>query len=152
MSHKKCIISLFYCLLNISATEKQIYKPFFSSESWDPYVNFCHKSFYGIVYKAYYKSIHKYTGCPIIKFTFLIYQFLRPLIWLRDCSVLEIYVFISPFNRTMFEYSSLFTHQILMVQYFKRSWIRPQIILFCVFMFLTSWGWAVPSSGQLSYH
>ena len=37
MSHKKCIISIFDCLLNISATEKKIYKPFFSSENWDPY-------------------------------------------------------------------------------------------------------------------
>ena len=32
--------SMFDCLLNISATEKQIYKPFFSSENWDPYENF----------------------------------------------------------------------------------------------------------------
>ena len=30
------------------------------------------------------------TGCPIIKFTFLIYQILSPLILLRYCSVLEI--------------------------------------------------------------
>ena len=39
MSHKKCIISLFDCLLSISATEKQISEPFFSSENWDPYEN-----------------------------------------------------------------------------------------------------------------
>ena len=49
------------------------------------------------------------TGCPIIKFTFLINQFLSPLILLRDCSVLEIYVLISLFKITMFEYSSMFT-------------------------------------------
>ena len=30
-----------------------------------------------------------------------------PIILLRDCSVLEIYVLVSPFKRTMFEYSSM---------------------------------------------
>ena len=39
VSHKKCIITIFDCLWNISATEKQIYKPFFSSQNWDPSVN-----------------------------------------------------------------------------------------------------------------
>ena len=39
MSHKKCIISLFDCLINISATKKQISNPFFSSKNWDPYEN-----------------------------------------------------------------------------------------------------------------
>ena len=49
------------------------------------------------------------TGCPMIKFIFTIHQFLRPLILLRDCSVLEIYVLISLFKRTLFEDSSMFT-------------------------------------------
>ena len=97
------------------------------------------------------------TGCPIIKFTLLIYQFLSPLILLRDCSVQEIYVLISPFKRTMFDYSSIFTFRDMKnsieyphfvnfytpnfdapekLKYFKRSWIKPYIILFGVYMFL----------------
>ena len=73
------------------------------------------------------------TECPIIKFTISIDQYLRPLISLRDCSVLEIFVLISLFKRAMFDCSSKFTfqdmkrsieyprfkastHQILMVQ------------------------------------
>ena len=51
----------------------------------------------------------KYTGCPIIKFTFLIDHYLSPLILLRDCSVLEIYVLISSFKITMFLCSIMFT-------------------------------------------
>ena len=38
-----------------------------------------------------------------------LHQFLSPLILLTDCSVLEIYVLISPFKKAMFEYSSIFT-------------------------------------------
>ena len=44
---------------------------------------------------------HGYTGCPIIKFNFLIYQFLSRLTLLKDCSVLGIHVLISAFKRTM---------------------------------------------------
>ena len=36
-------------------------------------------------------------------------HYLSPLIWHRDCSVLEIYVLISPFKRAMFLCSSMFT-------------------------------------------
>ena len=31
------------CLFNISKTYKQIFKSFFTSENWDPYVNFEYK-------------------------------------------------------------------------------------------------------------
>ena len=96
------------------------------------------------------------TGCPILKFTFSIYWFLSPLILLRDCSVLEIYVFISLFKRSMFENSSMFPFQDMTysIEYshfrsfntpnfdgseklrnFNWSWIRSNIILFGVYMF-----------------
>ena len=66
------------------------------------------------------------TGCPMIKFIFTIHQFLRPLILLRDCSVLDIYVLISPFKRTMFECSSMFTFRDI-----KHSIEYPHFQSFC---------------------
>ena len=102
------------------------------------------------------KCYNQGTGCPIIKFTFLIYKFLSPLILLRDCSVLEIFVLISPLKKTMFKCSSMFTFRYMKhsmenihfwsfytpkfddlekLKYFKMSWIRPYIILFGIYMF-----------------
>ena len=49
------------------------------------------------------------TGCPIIKFTFLIDHYLSLLILHRYCWVSATFVLISPFKRTMFQCSSMFS-------------------------------------------
>ena len=62
---------------------------------WSPRYKF------GLVDLIWHIGIGKFclvaTGCPIIKFTFVIYPFLSPLILLRESSALEMYVLISPY-------------------------------------------------------
>ena len=54
------------CLLNISKTYKQIFKPFFTSENWDPYVNFEYKTnfvlFQGTEIFSNLNRVPKYTS------------------------------------------------------------------------------------------
>ena len=110
------------------------------------------------VYFSYNTSLSKsYNKSDMIKVTFIIEQFLSHLILLKDCSVLKIYVFISPFKRAMFENLSMFTirdmkHLIKYphfqsfytpnlycpekFEYFEMPWIWPHIILFGVYIFL----------------